>query len=479
MLRIFLLILMLSSHSHAHNHGHAPLWQQASGWPDRIIVNPGKDATTSFSVTWRTASHVARSVIQLVPASADTRFDLAAQTYKAQMEVFNLEHMQTDAGLHHSSENSLLDSVHYHSFTFENLTPDTLYAYRVRGERGKWSEWLQTKTAATNGKLSFIYLGDSQNGVRSHWSRVIRQAYQTLPNADFFLHAGDLVSVGDSDLNWAEWFDAGGFIHRMTPAIPVRGNHENITVRNENGRKRVRTPFWRAQFTLPEEKNLSSSLQESNYMVNFADTMTLFVIDSSTKTFTEQVKWLDEALASDKAKWRVLTMHHPFFVADKFARNKTDIKRKAAFKQLLSRHRIDLVLTGHIHTYLRGERSQQTSRTADSITTASEIMGPVFVVSSSGAKNTNLDSDIDEYANDKNSLLQISRHAGNTPMYQAITIEGNSLNYRAYTGVGSQYDAFTLTKSAQGNLLTEGKAAFGEQRLFTNTGKYIDWYDLR
>lgn len=478
MFRILLLILLLSSNSYAHSPGNTPIWQQASGWPDRIIVNPGKDATTSFSVTWRTAPHVARTVIQLVKASADTRFDLAAQTYKAELQVFNLEHMQTDAGPHQSSENTLLGTVHYHSFTFDNLTPDTLYAYRVQGERGKWSEWLHTKTAADNGKVSFVYLGDSQNGVRSHWSRVIRQAYQSMPQADFFLHAGDLVSIGDSDLNWAEWFDAGGFIHRMTASIPVRGNHENITVRNQHGRKRVRTPFWRAQFTLPQEKTLSDTLQESNYLVNYANTMTLFVVDSSTKTFDEQIKWLDEALTKDQAKWRVLSMHHPFFVPDKFARNKTDIKRKAAFNKLLLRHNIDLILTGHIHTYLRGEHKHLARRATQALT-ANNRVGAVFVVSASGAKNTDIDSAIDDLAKGNNSQIKVSRHAGNTPMYQGISIDGNTLSYRAYTAIGSQYDAFTLTKDAQGNVLSNGTATYGDQRLFNNTGKYIDWYDLR
>ena len=69
---LVLIALLFNTTVKAHQQHAAPIWQQASGWPDRIIVNPGSDATTSFSVTWRTAPHVGRTIIQMVPASDDT-----------------------------------------------------------------------------------------------------------------------------------------------------------------------------------------------------------------------------------------------------------------------------------------------------------------------------------------------------------------------------------------------------------------------
>ena len=388
--------------------------------------------------------------------------------------------MQTDAGAHHSIENTTLGKVHYHSYTFKQLQPDTLYAYRVQGERGKWSEWLQTRTASNDGKVSFVYLGDSQNGVRSHWSRVIRQAFQTQPDADFFLHAGDLVSKGDSDLNWAEWFDAGSFIHRMIPSVPVRGNHENITVKNEHGRQRVRTPFWRAQFTLPIDKSLDSSLKESNYQLHYGDSLDVFVVDSATKSFEQQVKWLEKALTKSTATWRVLTMHHPFFVPEQFARNKTDLQRSKAFNALLAKHHVDLVLTGHIHTYLRGVKGEDhVARRATAIKEVPQRVGAVFAISASGAKNTDIDDAVASLQSTANSPFRVSRHGGNTPMYQVININQDTLTYQAFSATGNEYDSFSLKKDNQGNILTNGKSAFGDQRLFSNTGKYIDWYDLR
>jgi phosphodiesterase/alkaline phosphatase D-like protein len=74
-----------------------------------------------------------------------------------------------------------LSTAHFHSATFKNLQPGTVYAYRV-GDGTNWSEWFQFRTAAAKDEpFSFIYFGDAQNDVRSKWSRVIREAYRDAP----------------------------------------------------------------------------------------------------------------------------------------------------------------------------------------------------------------------------------------------------------------------------------------------------------
>ena len=74
--------------------------------------------------------------------------------------------------------------------------------------------------------LSLVYFGDAQNDVKSMWSRVIREAYSTMPKVDFMLHAGDLINRHDRDVEWGDWFYAGGFIHAMVPSVMTPGNHE-------------------------------------------------------------------------------------------------------------------------------------------------------------------------------------------------------------------------------------------------------------
>ena len=156
-------------------------WEIPSKDPDRIILNFNGDPSTKRAVTWRTDLSVKNAKAQIAVAGVNSKFAKNAKTYKANTEEFDL-------GLY-KANNSFV--VKYHSVVFEELNPNTTYAYRV-GDGDNWSEWIQFKTAnADYNSTQFVYFGDAQNDILSHWSRVIRMAYQTAPNASFVIHAGD------------------------------------------------------------------------------------------------------------------------------------------------------------------------------------------------------------------------------------------------------------------------------------------------
>ncbi|MEO1309959.1 MAG: FN3 domain-containing metallophosphoesterase family protein [Pseudomonadota bacterium] len=476
------------------DHAPAPPWQQATGWPDRIITTLTNDPATSFSVTWRTDETVGRTIAQIAPATPDARFDILAETVKPKTERLDMEVMETEAGVRMSPFNFGLGRyAHFHSHTFEGLEPDTLYAWRVQGERGKWSEWFQTRTAPREGPVEFVYFGDAQQGVRSHWSRVIRAASEAAPHANFYLHAGDLVMKGDSDYNWAEWFAAGSFLHARTPSIPVPGNHENVSVHpddpdaalvpgGEGKRMRVRTPFWRAQFTLPVVKELPETLHENVYDIRYTKDLHVFVVDSARSTFREQADWLDAALKASDARWKIVSMHHPYFALQTFDRDDKDARRRRAFTPVIDGNDVDLVLTGHIHTYVRGETAEQrTSRIASG---EGRSVKTVFAISASGAKSSDIYGalPVERVGDDEPDVggVAVKRVAGNTPMFQVLRIDGDTLEYAAHMATGEVYDRFTLVKNEAGlKTLTAGEEAFGDLRLFDNTGPYREWLDLR
>ena len=212
----FVFTINAQNHSHSHKHDGLHHWEIPSKDPDRIILTFNGDPSTKRAVTWRTDSTVEKAKAQIAVAGVNSKFTQEATEYIATTEEFDL-------GLY-KSNNSLI--VNYHSVIFEDLKPNTLYAYRV-GYDENWSEWIQFKTANNSySPTQFVYFGDAQNDILSHWSRVIRMAYQTAPNAAFVIHAGDLVDTAHRDYEWAQWFKAGGFIHSQWTAIPVVGNHE-------------------------------------------------------------------------------------------------------------------------------------------------------------------------------------------------------------------------------------------------------------
>jgi hypothetical protein len=452
-----------------------PPWQAATRWPDRIVVTLEQDPKSSFSVTWRTQASVTATRAEIVSAEDHSRFDIGAVSVPARTELVDLTTKRIEGEPHELRWNDYLEQPAYHSVTFTGLEADTLYAYRVMGDEDHWSEWLQTRTApAREQAFRFLYFGDAQNAILSHWARVARAAFAAAPDARFAVHAGDLVNFGSRDFEWAEWFEALGFIHGMIPALPAVGNHEYYDgiERAEGGQVLGLSVLWRPQFALPQDAALPDALRETVYAVRYADTLFVVLDTQADQYFEAQAAWLDETLAASTAKWTIVTMHHPLF--ELLPRNvpglvDTGPERRTLFLPIFARHGVDLALQGHDHAYGRGAtyaaRRPSTATFGD--------LGTVFVTSSSGQKMYSIASQRWDPFTEQGAVLR--RTAENTPFFQVIAIDGNALHYEARTATGLLYDAFRIDKSQRGqNRVTELPTDFDAERHFDNTGPYED-----
>ncbi|MEO1438174.1 MAG: metallophosphoesterase family protein [Bacteroidota bacterium] len=414
-----------SSAQHEHDHPHHGLhhWEIPSKDPDRIILTFHGDPATSRAVTWRTDNSIDQGFAQIAEATVNASFLEHIDSLPAITEEFDLGTYKSNHPL----------TVHYHSVVFQNLKPDQLYVYRV-GDGGEyWSEWIQFRTAKSEyAPTKFVYFGDAQNAVLDHWSRVIRMAYQTAPDAAFVVHAGDLINKAHDDQEWAEWYKAGGFIHSQWTAIPVVGNHEFRSL--VDGAPRALSIQWRPQFTLPIEQDLDASLHETVYTVDYQD-IRIIALNSNYK-LEEQTAYIEAQLKSSTAKWNIITCHHSVFSP---AKGRDFEFARKHWKPLLDKYNVDLVLNGHDHTYARGHVP---IRTAD--INNNKNLGTMYVTSVSGPKQYTLDKEQlknygkDGYRNDKTGEQ--------TQFFQVITVEENQLTYVAYTALGEEYDRAVITK---------------------------------
>lgn len=378
-----------------------------SPMPDRIILTWTGDPTRTQAVTWRTDSSVLQGLAQIAPSEDGPAFTKRAREVLARSRSFTSD----------------LGSARYHTVEFEGLNPASRYVYRV-GDGTNWSEWIQFRTASTeNEPFSFIYFGDAQNDVRSMWSRVIREAHSDAPRARFIVHAGDLINSGNRDAEWGEWFGAGGWINAMIPSIPTPGNHEYP--RSGTGTTRKLSVHWRPQFALP--LNGPEGLEETAYYIDYQGTRLVSL--NSNEQQAEQVEWLDRVLSDNPNRWTVLTFHHPIWST---AKGRDNASLRKIWLPVIRKHRVDLVLQGHDHTYAR-------SNLKTGLNKQERDVGTVFVVSVSGPKMYNLVRED-----------WMRRAAEDTQMYQVISIKGDRLRYEAHTASGDLYDAFDLHKRDQG-----------------------------
>jgi acid phosphatase type 7 len=373
-----------------------------NGAPENIVLNWKEDPATTQAVTWRTDASVNEGFAEITLADAAPTFFINAKRIKAQTES-----QETENG-----------TKYYHSANFDSLKPNTLYAYRV-GTEEHWSEWFHFKTAG-NGKepFSFIYFGDAQNNVLSLWSRAIREAYSEAPRAKFMIHAGDLINRANADSEWREWFDAGDWIHAMVPGIPTPGNHEY----DKGVTGKTLSKFWRPNFTLPE--NGIAGLEESVYYLDYQNIRIISL--NSNEQVEEQVPWLEAVLKNNPQRWTVLTYHHPIYSSGNGRDNK---ELRELWKPVFDKYRVDIALQGHDHTYARGRNLTSGSNVKDN------SGGTMYVVSVSGPKMYKIVQE-----------RWMDRAAENTQLFQVITIDNDTLRYKAMTVTGQLYDAFDLVK---------------------------------
>jgi 3',5'-cyclic AMP phosphodiesterase CpdA len=146
---------------------------------------------------------------------------------------------------------------------------------------------------------------------------------------------------------------------------------------------------------------------------------------NSNEKHDEQAAWLDKLLASNPNIWTICTFHHPIYSTAKGRDNK---QLREKWQPVFDKHAVDLVLTGHDHTYGRSNLvTGAMARTGRS--------GTVYVVSVSGPKQYELDRE-----------TWMERAAENTQLYQIVRIDGEKLLYESRTARGVLYDSFELRK---------------------------------
>jgi hypothetical protein len=440
--------------------------------PERVVLTPPQDPSTSQSFTWRTPSATTAGAVHLRAAGST---DAWSATAAYANEVL------TSGGT----------STRTHSATVTGLAPGTEYEYYV-GVEGGTSATYRFRTAGEAGEpFTFLYFGDAQNDLPEKWAPVVDQAYTRFPDAVGSVNAGDLIDASRNDSEWTEWFDAMDGHSQTSNVIAAPGNHEYV---GDTFLKNWKSAFeydhngpaydgpaadapdlsdaqrqeaaYRTQIATALEETayftdyqgvrfitLNAGRNEASDLYTPADLPPCSVAcpDPKQLWLDMQAEWLDELLADNPNKWSVAVFHQPVFSTAQ-DRDETDIR--ATWLPVFQSRNIDLVLMGHDHTYARGFVNK------DATATSGMTRGPVYAVSVSGPKYYEQQSATDNVWT-RNGATQVVS-AGHTSTFQGITVDGDQLHYEAVVAakwdeesttdvpVGGTLDKFTITKYASG-----------------------------
>ncbi len=268
----------------------------------------------------------------------------------------------TNLDLSTSASNALsLD----HEITLTNLSANQRYYYSV-GENGTplasaAGSVHHFDTPPNNGsaKSSRVWvLGDS--GINDGGARAVRDSFYAKEisdnqQADLVLLLGDNAyanrRLGSSDGSDEAYQDAlfskyESLLSRAT-LWPAMGNHD---VRNGN------ISVYQDIFSLPND----SSGSEFYYSFDYANVhfICLDSMESNRDVNGLMYSWLESDLATSNADWLVAYWHHPPYSkgshnSDDHSREGKLVQMRENFLPLLESYGVDLVLSGHSHSYER------------------------------------------------------------------------------------------------------------------------------
>jgi hypothetical protein len=249
-----------------------------------------------------------------------------------------------------------------HAVTVGGLSPDATYYYSVGTATdtlagGDATYFFHTHPfAGTDGPIRAWVIGDS--GTANASARAVRDAYVTFAGSratDVWLMLGDNAYSNGTDAEYqAAIFDMYPTILRNAFLWPTIGNHDTAGSSNPP----ASLPYY-SIFTLPtngEAGGLPSgtedyySFDRGNIHFVCLDSMT-----SDRSATGAMATWLANDLAATAQDWIIAFWHHPPY--SKGSHNSDTetqlVQMRSNILPILEDHGVDLVLTGHSHSYER------------------------------------------------------------------------------------------------------------------------------
>lgn len=258
-------------------------------------------------------------------------------------EKFLLEYKLVGEEIAHFAEVENRENIYFGAL--EGLKSESLYKFRViSGENA--TDWQNLRTAG-DGEFQMLIFADSQCENYEIWRRTAEIAAENYPDAEIFAVNGDLVDNGEADYQWRAFFDsAEKLLDKIF--VPVMGNHECYGVDWFNA---LPNGFLK-NFALPN----NNSKDFGGYFYSFDYGAAHFFILNTQfaeldkfkpKLQAAQEYFFKRDAANQNRPWKIVFMHKDIYdyAQDKF-NDIADI-----FMDLFDELEIDLVFTGHLHTY--------------------------------------------------------------------------------------------------------------------------------
>ena len=250
-----------------------------------------------------------------------------------------------------------------HIVKLTGLNPNTKYFYNVGSssavQAGDASYFFKTSPLAGTALPTRIWvIGDAGTG--SAGQAAVYNAYRNYTGStytDFWMMLGDNAYNSGTDAEYqANMFNVYPEMMRQSPLWATIGNHDGTSADSA-----TQTGPYYDIHTFPKNAEAGgvASGTEAYYSFNYGN-IHVIVLDSnetSRSTTGAMMNWMKADLANVTATWLIAIWHHPPYTKGSHnSDTETNlIEMRQNFLPVLENYGVDLVLTGHSHSYERSK----------------------------------------------------------------------------------------------------------------------------
>lgn len=363
-----------------------------------------------------------------------------------------------------TSNNTLLTE---HIIQLNQLTPNTKYFYSVgtstttlQGDTGNY--FFTHPAVGSTGPVRIWATGDF--GLNTSSQRAVRDSYRNFTgntHTNVWLWLGDNAYNDGTDAEYqTKVFEQYPFQFKKWVAWPSSGNHDLYSANSA-----LQTGPYYDNFTMPKAGEVGGvpSGTEAYYSFNYAN-IHFVCLESYSAAFRSSTgamaTWLNSDLTSNTQRWTIVYFHHPpYSKGSHNSDTETElIQMRQNIMPILEAKKVDLVLSGHSHSYersmlLRGHFGMESTFNASTMA----------VNSGSGASPSVYTKTAPNYFGTVYAVVGVSGQLGSTSsgyphnaMFTSsvsnlgsavIDVQGDQLSFRFLTSAGTIWDQFTIQKS--------------------------------
>ena len=285
------------------------------------------------------------------------------------------------------------------------------------------------------------------------WQSSVATMVQSVPNAAFILSLGDQIdntsSQTGADAQYDGYFSPAPLLG--LPVATINGNHDYGLGQ-----------YYGYHYNLPNQSTQYGATQFGNdgdYWFRYGKAL-FMVLNSNTLSASTHDVFLRKAIAANRdANWRIVCFHHALYSIGDHGFDNDILFRRAAYTAIFDKYGIDVVLSGHDHTFTRSFQlvggvpvSKERTRTEkDGSVVAFNPEGTLYMTlnSGSGSKFYDLNSAyVDASGKVTYPVFAANFWQGYLPSFSRVSIDEHSLSIVTYsvTNLAKAIDSYTIVK---------------------------------